>query len=157
MRIVPLDLKTANAYVAQHRRHHRPTNGHKFSVGIENRGALVGVAICGKPVARHLDDGKTLEVRRVCTDGTPNACSMLYGASARIAREMGYERIITYTLSSEPGTSLKASGWICEGDAGGGTWDRPSRPRETVQVTLFGAEEKYQQEMKKRWVRHLSN
>ena len=155
LRIVPLDLKAANAYVARHHRHNKPTNGHKFSVGAMKDGTIVGVCICGKPVARKLDDGKTLEVRRVCTDGTYNACSVLYGAAARIAREMGYERVITYTLQSEPGTSLKASGWrrVCE--AGGVSWDMPSRPREESQTTLFGEEWKYPSEPKYRWERRF--
>ena len=153
LKIIPLDLRSANAYVAEHHRHNRPTNGHKFSIGVEKDGDLVGVCICGKPVARKLDDGMTLEVRRVCTNGTPNACSILYGAAARIAKEMGYRRIITYLLQSEPGTSLKASGWLCAGKAGGVSWDMPSRPREAEQITLFGAELKYSLEPKTRWER----
>ena len=112
---------------------------------------LHGVAITGRPLARLLDDGLTAEVRRVCTDGTYNACSILYGACARIAKEMGYKRIVTYVLESEPGTSLKASGWTRIGEAGGTDWNVPSRPRETVQVTLFGEERKYPNEKKVRW------
>ena len=112
---------------------------------------LHGVAIVGRPVARLLDNGLTAEIYRVCTDGTYNACSMLYGACARIAREMGYKRIITYTLVSEPGTSLKASGFTNCGETGGGDWNVPSRPRETTQVTLFGEERKYPDEKKIRW------
>ena len=153
--IVPLDLKIANAYVAQNHRHSKPTTGHKFSIGATLDGELVGICICGKPVARKLDDGKTLEVRRVCTDGSKNACSILYGAAARIAREMGYERIITYTLQSESGTSLKASGWKRKGEAGGINWNTPSRPREEYQITLFGIERKYPDEKKVRWERLL--
>jgi hypothetical protein len=152
---VPIDLKAANAYVAEHHRHNGPTRGHKFSVGAMKDEKLVGVCICGKPIARKLDDGKTLEVRRVCTDGTRNACSLLYGAAARIAREMGYERIITYTLQSEPGTSLKASGWTRVCEAGGVSWDMPSRPRMEYQETLFGTERKYPDGPKYRWERML--
>ena len=81
-----------------------------------------GVAICGRPVSRHLDDGLTLEINRLCTDGTKNACSILYGACARIAKNMGYKRVITYILKSENGASLKASNFICEGEAGGEMW-----------------------------------
>lgn len=77
--LTPINLKTANAFVQQYHRHHKPTRGHKFSIGVSENGALVGVAICGRPVARRLDDGYTLEVNRLCTDGTPNACSILYG------------------------------------------------------------------------------
>jgi hypothetical protein len=155
MKIVPLDLRTANAYVAQRHRHNGPTNGHKFSVGAIKNETLVGVCICGKPIARRLDDGKTLEVRRVCTDGTRNACSLLYGAAARIAKEMGYSRIITYTLQSEPGTSLKASGWVCEGKAGGTSWDMPGRSRDVFTTNLFETRRKYPSEGKTRWEKVL--
>lgn len=106
----PITLRDANAYVAKFHRHNKPTNGHKWSVACYDRDRLCGVAICGQPVARKLDDGLTIEIRRVCTDGTRNACSILYGACARIARDMGYKKVITYTLVSEPGTSLLASG-----------------------------------------------
>lgn len=153
LRIIPIDLKKANAYVEQYHRHNKPVKGHKFSVGVSENGELVGVCICGKPIARKLNDGKTLEVRRVCTNGTPNACSFPYGAAARIAKDMGYERVITYTLQSEPGTSLKASGWTCAGEAGGLSWNTPSRFRDEYQITLFGIERKYPNEKKYRWER----
>lgn len=103
-----------------------------------------------------LDDGLTLEITRNCTDGTRNACSMLYGACCRAAKALGYKRVITYTLQSEPGTSLKASNWIkTEENAGGGVWDVPSRRRELSQVTLFGEEVKYSTEKKVRWEKEL--
>ena len=149
--IRPINLRDANAYVAQLHRHNKPTNGHKWSIAAYDGDRLCGVAICGKPVARLLDDGLTIEIRRVCTDGTYNACSILYGACARIAKEMGYKRIVTYTLKSEPGTSLKASGYLCVGEAGGGGWNRPNRERVNVQTTLFGEEVKYSEETKIRW------
>lgn len=114
-----------------------------------------GVAICGQPIARKLDDGLTVEIRRVCTDGTYNACSILYGACARIARDMGYKRVITYTLVSEPGISLRASGFSNCGEAGGGSWNVPSRPRIEEQVTLFGIERKYPNEKKIRWEKNF--
>jgi hypothetical protein len=129
MVIVPITLKAANEFVTARHRHHKRSVGHKFSIGCSN-GELRGVAICGRPVARMADDGLTLEVNRLCTDGTPNACSMLYGAARRVARELGYKRIITYTLPSEGGASLRASGWRLVGPAGGGSWNCPSRPRE---------------------------
>lgn len=151
LEIRPIKLRDANAYVAQHHRHNMPTNGHKWSLACYDGDKLCGVAIAGQPVARKLDDGLTIEVRRVCTDGTKNACSILYGACARVAREMGYKRIVTYTLESEPGTSLKASGWQNCGRAGGRSWNIPSRPREETQITLFGEERKYPDEMKIRW------
>lgn len=127
--IVPLPLDEANVFVAQHHRHHRPTPGHKFSLGVaDEAGEVRGVAIVGRPVARMLDDGLTLEVNRVATDGCPNACSALYGAAWRAAKALGYRRLLTYTLNTEPGTSLRAAGWKLIGERGGGSWNRPSRP-----------------------------
>lgn len=149
--IRPITLREANAYVAQHHRHNQPTNGHKWSVACYDGDRLCGVAIAGQPIARKLDDGLTVEIRRVCTDGTRNACSILYGACSRVARDMGYHRVITYTLQSESGASLRAAGFKDCGPAGGVSWDMPSRPREVVQETLFGAERKYPDEKKRRW------
>lgn len=154
--IRPIILREANAYVAEYHRHNLPTNGHKWSLACYDGDRLCGVAIAGQPIARKLDDGLTIEVRRVCTDGTRNACSKLYGACARVAKEMGYRRIITYTLQSEPGTSLKASGWEDCGEAGGVSWNVPSRPREEYQETLFGVERKYPDERKIRWEKRLN-
>lgn len=151
LQIRPITLKEANSYVARYHRHNNPTVGHKFSIACYDGDRLCGVAICGRPVSRNLDDGLTLEILRVCTDGTHNACSHLYGACNRIARDMGYRRVITYTLVSESGASLKASGFLDCGEAGGLSWDVPSRPREVVQETLFGTERKYPSEKKIRW------
>ena len=151
LQIRPIILREANAYVAQHHRHNLPTNGHKWSLACYDGDRLCGVAIAGQPIARKLDDGLTIEIRRVCTDGTYNACTKLYGACARVAKEMGYRRIITYTLLSEPGTSLKASGFTNCGEAGGTSWNMPSRPREVYQESLFGIERKYPDEKKIRW------
>ena len=151
LQIRPITLREANAYVGQHHRHNLPVNGHKWSLACYDGDRLCGVAIAGQPVARKLDDGLTIEIRRVCTDGTYNACSILYGACARVAKEMGYRRAVTYTLVSEPGTSLKASGWVNRGEAGGVSWNMPSRPREEYQETLFGVERKYPEEKKIRW------
>ena len=123
IKIKPCTLKEANEYVSIFHRHHKPSAGHKFSVKVVDENDYVhGVAICGRPVSRYLDNGETLEINRVCTDGTYNACSMLYGACARIAKDMGYRKIITYILLSENGASLKASNFICEGEAGGEMW-----------------------------------
>ena len=116
---------------------------------------LCGVAICGRPVARKLDDDLTVEIRRVCTDGTYNACSILYGACARVAKAMGYKRVITYTLISEPGTSLKASGFVNCGEAGGVSWDMPGRHREVTVETPSGKARKYSSEKKIRWEKHF--
>ena len=116
--IVPMTLKEANAFVEQYHRHHGPTVGHKFSIGCTDGEKIVGVAIVGRPVSRYLDDGWTLEVNRLCTDGTHNACSMLCEAAWRAARAMGYHKLVTYILRSEKGTSLKAAGWKCVGGPG---------------------------------------
>ena len=122
MRLVPVSLKAANTFVAEHHRHHKPVVGHKFSIGCAQEGRLVGVAIVGRPVSRYLDNGLTLEVNRLCTTGEKNVCSMLYAAAARAAKAMGYQKIITYTLDTEPGASLRAAGWTCMGLAGGKRW-----------------------------------
>ena len=143
LRIVPISLRTANAYVAKQHRHHKPVTGHKFSIGCTNaQNVLVGVAIVGRPVSRYLDDGQTLAVNRLCTDGTKNACSMLYAAAWRAAQAMGYRKIITYILDTESGTSLSAAGWSCAGLAGGKRWTGSRRP-----VTdLYPAQMKYRYE-----------
>ncbi|MBB4930651.1 hypothetical protein F4561_001471 [Lipingzhangella halophila] len=113
LRIVPVSLRDAGEYVAVWHRHHpRPPRGHKFSLGVCNaQGYLVGVAIVGRPVARGLDDARTLEVTRLATDGTANACSKLYGAAWRATRALGYDRLVTYTQHGESGASLRAAGW----------------------------------------------
>lgn len=111
--ICPLSFRDANAFVAKLHRHHKPARGCKFCIGVRDEANLLrGVAIVGRPVARHFDDGLTAEVNRTCTDGCDNANSALYGAAWRIAREMGYMRIITYTQEGESGTSLRAAGWV---------------------------------------------
>lgn len=120
--IRPITFREASEYINTHHRHHKATVGHKFSIGCYDNERLVGVAVCGRPVSRYYDDGFTCEINRLCTDGTKNACSKLYGACCRIAKEMGYKRIITYTLQSENGASLKASNFVCEGEAGGTHW-----------------------------------
>ena len=126
--LTPISLREANAFVERNHRHHKGVTGHKFSIGCTRDGEVVGVAIMGRPVSRYLDDGLTLEVNRLCTTGAENACSMLYGAAARAARAMGYQKIITYTLDTEPGTSLRAAGWQCAGPAGGERWTGNRRP-----------------------------
>ena len=129
LEVCPVSLKEANAFVEQHHRHHKPVVGHKFSIACTDGENIVGVAIVGRPVARYLDDGWTLEVNRLCTDGTKNACSFLYAAAARAARAMGYQRIITYTLDTEGGASLRAAGWCCAGRAGGTAWTGARAPK----------------------------
>lgn len=138
--IRPILLPAANVFVSTHHRHHKPLKIHKFSIAVmdeDNR--MRGIAILGRPVARLYDDGLTIEVLRVATDGCANACSALYGASRRIAKEFGYTRLITYTLMSEPGTSLKAAGWRIDAtNVGGNVWNNNSRNdgRKRTDVTL---------------------
>jgi len=128
--ICPISLRDANELVARWHRHHKPVPGAKFAIAVAGEsGGVCGCAIIGRPTARMSDDGWTLEVVRVATDGTKNACSALYGAAWRASREMGYKRLITYTLPEEGGTSLRAAGWKCLGERGGGTWNRKHRPR----------------------------
>ncbi len=130
LNIIHIELAEANSFVVKHHRHHKPVAGHRFSIGVTNRNCeLVGVAILGRPVSRIMDDGLTLEVNRVATDGTHNACSALYGASRRACFALGYKRLVTYTLTTESGSSLKGAGWKCLGAAGGGRWSRNNRER----------------------------
>ena len=145
MKAVPIELKAANEFVANLHRHHPPVYRDKFRIGCEIDGKLVGVIQLARPVSRELDNGKIIEAVRLCTDGTPNVCSFLYSRAARIAQEMGYEKIITYILDREYGTSLKACGWLKEADTNGGSWDTPSRPRETNAPTC----------KKQRWAKDL--
>ena len=128
--ITPITLTEAYILVERIHRHHKaPPFGH-FAIAVSHDGAVVGVAIVGRPVSRHLDDSWTVEVTRVAVEeGYPNACSMLYGACWRAAKAMGYRKAITYTLSTELGTSVKAAGWKCIGSTRGGSWNTPSRPR----------------------------
>lgn len=124
LRIIPLDLKEANAAVAQWHRHHKPAVGHRFSLGaIDNDGKLVGAAIASRPIARKSDQKFILEITRVATDGTRNACSILLGAAAKAAKCMGYSLIQTTTLQRESGSSLKAVGWQSKAsDVDGAAW-----------------------------------
>lgn len=147
LEVVPLTLREARAYVDDAHRHHRAPQGGLFAIGAAIGGQIVAAAIVGRPIARMLDDGWTAEVTRLASDGTPNTCSMLYAACWRAARAMGYRRLVTYTLDSEPGTSLRAAGWKEVGRAGGGSWSRRGRPR----VDLHPLQEKV------RWERLLDN
>lgn len=125
-----IEFFEAAAFVSEHHRHHTPPVGHLFSIGAFREERLVGVVIVGRPVARRRDDGLTAEVTRLCVlQEEPNACSFLYGKAARAALAMGFRRIGTYTLKSEPGTSLKAAGWTLIGETTGRSWSVPSRPR----------------------------
>ena len=111
--VLPITQKDAAAFITAHHRHHEPTRGQKFCLGVcDDLGVLRGVAVVGRPIARRFDDGLTAEVRRTCTDGTPNANSCLYGACWRVAAAMGYRRLVTYTQAGETGASLTAAGWV---------------------------------------------
>jgi len=125
----PITYAEACEFITRWHRHHLPPQGHKYSIAVNDGDKVVGVVTVGRPVARHYDNGWTLEVTRCCTDGTPHVASMLYGAAWRAAKALGYKRLITYTLASETGTSVKAAGWRVLGEAGGGSWNVPSRPR----------------------------
>jgi hypothetical protein len=125
----PITLREASAFVAQHHRHHKPPQGALFAISAVCDGHVIGVCIVGRPVARMLADDYTAEVTRLATLGDRNCCSFLYSAAWRACRAMGYRRLVTYILDTEPGTSLRAAGWKCLGTAGGGSWSRKSRPR----------------------------
>jgi len=129
LELQPITFREACTFIEEHHRHHLPQWGHKFSIALNDGEKVVAVACVGRPVARHLDDGWTAEVTRLCTDGTPHAASKLYAACWRAARGMGYKRLITYILKEEPGTSLKAAGWKELYTTKGGTWNRPNRFR----------------------------
>ena len=150
MKLVPLKRKEAQQFIRDNHRHFpKPPAGDIFRIGLEKEGSLIGVIMVGRPVARMLDDGRTLEVNRCCVlPDNKNACSMLYGAAARAGKALGYLRILTYTLDIESGASMRAVGWKQDSKVKGGEWDRPSRPRETQQ-SLFQTNEKI------RWIKHF--
>jgi hypothetical protein len=145
MKLVPLEREECAEFVNRLHRHHEAVMRDRFRIGAELDGRLVGIVQVGNPCARALCDGKTLEVVRLCTDGTRNACSFLYSAAARVAQNLGYSKIITYILDTEDGASLRAAGWHKEADIRGHTWNTPSRPRQTTAPTAN----------KQRWAREL--
>lgn len=153
LRLIPMTVKAAGHHVAKRHRHNRAPQGGLFACGVEQDGVLVGVAIAGRPVQYKLDNGRTVEIIRVCSDGTPNACSKLYAALCRAAQAIGYERAVTYTLASEPGTSLRAVGFqeAAKVPAMAVTTGRRTR----AQVNLFG-DEMRPPGAKIRWERLLS-
>lgn len=143
--VKPISFKAACDYITQTHRHHKPPQGHKFSIGLFQGNDMVGCAVVGRPIARRLDNGWTAEVTRLCTSGVKNGCSMLYAACANASKGMGYKRIVTYILDSETGTSLKASGWVMTAISPGVSWSVPSRPRD----------DKHPLGEKQRWERQL--
>lgn len=153
MRVRPITLRAASRYIAEHHRHSDPTRGWLFGCQVVDAdGTCHGVGVAGRPIGRHSQDGATIEILRNCTDGTPNAASMIYGALCRAARALGYERAMTFTLASEPGTSLRAAGFERDGDVPAQPWTRPSRPR--YEQTLFG--DRRPAEDRVRWLRRLA-
>ena len=145
LQLVPLTFSDACEFVAMWHPHNTPPNGHRFSIGVARGELLVGVCIVSHPVARHLMDGRTLEVIRTATDGTRNANSMLYAAAWQVTKGLGYRRLITYTQGDESGASLRAAGWtVVASRPPTPGWSRPSRPRDeskyvSVQRTLWEA------------------
>jgi len=133
--LIPITIREARAFVQTHHRHHRAPAGALFAVAVEVGGEVHGVAMVGRPVSRMLSDGYTAEVTRLCTLGERNACSILYAAAWRAARALGYRRLVTYTLPEEGGASLRGAGWRCIGEAGGGSWNRATRPRVDLHPT----------------------
>jgi len=131
LQLQPISFPEACEFIRKFHRHHLPPQGWRFGLAVNDGTSVVGVVTVGRPVARHLDDGLCLELTRCCTDGTPHAASKLYAAAWRATRALGYQRLITYTLVSESGTSLRAAGWKTlyqTADRPSG-WDTPSRPR----------------------------
>ena len=154
MTLVPINITDAKRFVGRHHRHNRPPVSGLFAVGLENGGGLIGVAIAGRPVARPLQDGSTVEITRVCTLEHKNANSRLYGAITRAAKALGYRRAYSYTLQSESGASLKAAGFVVDAILPArATWNCPARQR--VQTDLFG-EETRPSEPKIRWLKMLA-
>jgi hypothetical protein len=128
--VTPIFFAEAAEFVKLHHRHHKPPRSHVFSIGLSTKdGKVCAVAIVGRPVGRGNQDGYTLEITRLCSDGTPNCCSALYAAARKAAFALGYRRLITYTLPEEGGSSCVAAGFKLVGERGGGSWSCPSRPR----------------------------
>lgn len=136
MKAIPIELKAANAYVAENHRHLDPVHRDKWRLAaVDDSGKIIGVVQAARPTARYLDNGMTIDIVRCCTDGTRNACTFLLGRAERIAKAMGYSKMISYILESETGVSYKAAGWHKEADTIGHDWSCPSRPRKTTAPT----------------------
>lgn len=159
LKIKPISLKKANEYIYEFHRHHGIATGHKFSLSVWDDDRLCGVAIVGHPQSRMIDNDNVLEVLRLCTDGTYNACSILYSRCAKVGKDMGYKKIITYILESETGASLKASGWTCEEKkCGGFSWGgtREVDRHKYEQLTFVEFKKQPPKELKQRWVKVLN-
>ena len=153
--LIPLSLAAARRFVAEHHRHNEPPRGHKWSIGLDRGGELVGVVIASRPVARGADDGRTIELIRVTTIGDRNACSRLYGAACRAAAAMGYRRAITYTLDSEAGTSLRAAGFFADARTRGGEWAPTAGLLRSAEKPQLWGDAKMPAGPKLRWTREL--
>lgn len=150
--VMPMNYDEANELVRRWHRHHRPVNTFRFAIGVfDDAGKPHGAVIVGPPVARLAGHPRTVaEVTRLVTDGTPNACSMLYAAAARAAQAMGFERIQTFILHEEPGSSLRGAGWDDEGTSAGGNWFRDGNPKHQQQTSAHLAGKK------RRWAKRLN-
>ena len=148
LQVVPITYQEANAFIDKIHRHHPPVLRAKFCIGATKDGKLVGVLTAGRPVARKTCQVSVIEVTRLATDGTHNACSILYGAAARAAKAMGYSKIQTFILDIETGSSLKASGWVLDGVSAGGAWKRTDGQKRNNLHPLNS---------KSRWAKDLKN
>lgn len=153
MELRPVTLRDARQFIGEHHRHNLPPRGWLFGVAVWEGGAMVGVGVAGRPVGRGAQNGTTLEITRTCTDGTDNACSMIYGALARAGKALGYRKVITYTLECEDGASLRAAGFVVEAVIPArASWDVAGQVR--VQTDLFGNDRR-PPGRKLRWGREL--
>ena len=154
MEAVPVSLSEANVFIDKHHRHHKPLKFHKYSLGVEENGKLVGVCTVNRPVNCKMDDGTRLEVARLCTDGTYNACSFLLARAANVAKNLGYKWMQTYTLEEEAlkshGASLRAAGWYYSHWSIGGTWNNKSRKR--IDKHPIGSKVCWVKELDRKWV-----
>lgn len=135
---VPVGLKEAQEFVANFHRHNSAPVGYLFAVGASDGERLVGVATVGRPVARALDNGCTAEVTRCCVvdDAPKGSCSFLYAKCWQAAKALGWQKLVTYTLQSESGASLRGAGWTVVAEVrprDPGNWqNRPGREWQPV-------------------------
>lgn len=145
----PIELYDANEFIDRLHRHHWAMKTHRFSLGVYFGARLCGVAVCQRPGNQNVDYQRVIEVARLCTDGTKNACSILYGACARVAKEMGYEKIQTFVLESEPAVTLRAAGWVDEGTVPATPWNTKRKTDDAIRLDLNSDEDK------QRWAKYL--
>ncbi|MCP1161243.1 MULTISPECIES: XF1762 family protein [Bacillus] len=147
LQTIPITLKIAQEFISKFHRHNQAPQGHKFSIGLWDHDVLIGVIIAGSPVARHNNNGFTLEITRCCLKSSiyRNGISKMIGSVYQVAKAMGYTKIITYTLDHESGDSLKSCGFELEAITSGGSWNSTARKRENKAPTT----------PKKRWVKYV--